>query len=149
MQQTIGQTYSIECRADLGDDRCTVTLSTYTETGTLTGVTDNREFADSSRSEADDYFNYGMLTWTSGNNDGLEMEVKDFINSTGTFKLLSPMPFTVQVGDQYSVYKGCDKTRTTCKTFTNIDNFRAEPDIPGIDEAITIPDINPNAGLHD
>ena len=149
LSQGIGRTYTHECDADLGDSRCGVTLASYTVTGTLTGVTDNQEFADSSRSEADDYFNYGVLTWTGGNNNGLSMEVKDFISSTGAFKLVSPMPFAVQVGDTYSVYKGCSKTKTACKSFGNILNFRGFGEVPGPDWLYTVPDVNDDAGLHE
>ena len=71
LSQGIGRVYTHECDANLGDARCGVTLASYTLTGTLTSIVDNQEFADSSRSENDDYFNYGLLTWTSGNNNGL------------------------------------------------------------------------------
>ena len=141
VNQTIGRIIGPECDADLGDSRCGVTLATYTETGTLTGVTDNKTFADSGRSEANDYFNYGLLTWTSGLNNGLSKEVKDFVNATGQFTLVGPMPFSVQVGDTYSVYAGCDKKKATCKDkFSNLVNFRGFPSVPGLDQALTYPD---------
>ena len=141
VNQAIGRVLGPECDADLGDARCGVTLATYTETGTLTGVTDNKTFADSSRSEANDYFNYGVLTWTGGNNNGLSKEVKDFVNATGTFTLVGPMPFAVQVGDTYSVYAGCDKTKSICKdTFSNLVNFRGFPSVPGLDSSLEYPD---------
>ena len=150
LQQGIGRTYSHECDADLGDTRCGVNLASYTGTGTLTGVTDNQVFADSSRAESNDHFNYGLLTWTGGNNNGLSMEVKDFAATGGVFTVASPMPFTVQVGDTYSVYQGCDKTKTTCiNDFNNVINFRGFAEIPGLDLVHKIPDINPDAGLHD
>lgn len=140
LQQVVGDLYSVTCRADLGDSECKVTLASFTVTGTLTGVTSNRVFADSSRSESNDYFNFGLLTWTSGNNNGLSMEVQDFVQSTGQFTLFQPMPFTVQVGDQYSVYAGCDKLLSTCKNkFNNVVNFRGEPYIPGPDTIIQGP----------
>jgi uncharacterized phage protein (TIGR02218 family) len=149
LKQTIGRTYTHECDADLGDDRCGVDLSSYTETGTLTTATDNQNFADSSRSESDDYFNYGLLTWTGGNNNGLTMEVKKFENSGGVFELVAPMPFTVQVGDTYSVYRGCDKRKTTCiSIFSNVVNFRGFDEIPGYDQVNKVPDVNKDAGLH-
>jgi uncharacterized phage protein (TIGR02218 family) len=150
LSQGIGRIYSHECDADLGDARCTVTLASYTLTGTITSVTDNQEFADSSRSEASNYFNYGLLTWTSGNNNGLSMEVKDYTGTGGVFKTVSPMPFTVQVGDNYSAYRGCDKQKNTCKnTFDNLINFRGFAEIPGLDLIRKVPDINPDSGLHD
>ncbi|MCP4100463.1 MAG: DUF2163 domain-containing protein, partial [Lentisphaerae bacterium] len=94
LQQNIGRLHGPDCDADLGDDRCKVNLTSYTVTGTITAVTDNQIFIDTGRAEADDYFNYGKLTWTSGNNDGRSMEVKS--SGSGTFILFQPMPSVVQ-----------------------------------------------------
>lgn len=135
MQQNIGESYSWLCRADLGDARCGVTLASFTVTGTITGVTDNRIFTDSSRTEDDGEFAYGLFTWTTGNNNGLSMEVSKY--ASDTFTLFENMPYTVQVGDEYSVYSGCDKLKSTCITkFSNINNFRGEPFIPGADKVL-------------
>lgn len=158
LSQGIGRTYTHECDADLGDDRCGVDLESsahpeWTVDGTVTDVTDNQTFEDSGRGEADDYFNYGLITWTGGNNNGLVMEIKDFTNDSdqqGEFVLASPMPFTVQAGDTYTATIGCDKQKSTCKdTFDNLVNFRGFAEIPGADKVSRIPDQNPNAGLHD
>jgi uncharacterized phage protein (TIGR02218 family) len=131
-QQQIGRSYTGQCDAALGDSRCGVTLASYTETGTVTSVTSNSEFTDSSRAEAADYFNYGLLTWTGGANNGRSMEVKDF--GSGAFVLFQPMPSNIAVGDTYSVYAGCNKLLSTCKDkFNNVDNFRGFPHIPGKD----------------
>jgi len=65
--------------------------------------------------------------------------VKNF--ASGAFTLFDAMPRALQVGDTYSVYAGCDKLFSTCKTkFSNGVNFRGEPHIPGIDEALRYPD---------
>jgi uncharacterized phage protein (TIGR02218 family) len=136
LQQRVGEFYSALCRAELGDARCKVTLGSYTVTGTITGITDTRVFADSSRSEADNWFRYGVLTWTSGNNDGRSEDVKAFTQSTGEFELVRAMPEAVQVGDGYSVYAGCDKRHATCKSkFDNIINRRAEDFVPSREKA--------------
>jgi uncharacterized phage protein (TIGR02218 family) len=123
--------YQPSCRADLGDSLCGVTIASFTVTGTVASVSSNRIFADTSRSEADDWFNFGKLTWTSGANNGREMEVKDFVNATGQIELWAPMFSDVEVGDTYSMFAGCDKDKATCKTkFSNIVNFRGEPFVP-------------------
>lgn len=139
LQQTIGERYSRFCRADLGDARCGVSLPAYTVTGTVTSVIDRQSFADSSRAEALGHFNYGLLTWTSGNNSGLKIEVK---SSGGVAVVLfDAMPRAIQVGDTYSMHAGCDKLFATCKAnFNNAVNFRGEPHIPGMDEMLRYPD---------
>ena len=145
LQQQIIELYSPDCRADLGDVRCSaagggVTLPLPLLTGTVTGVTDNRTFADSSRTEANDYFNYGLLTWTgSCTNSGLTMEVKDYTLSGGGFVLVEKMGYNIEVGDTYSVYRGCNKLKATCRdVFDNVVNFRGEPFLPGMDELMKI-----------
>lgn len=108
-----------------------VAMQAQTLTGTVTGVTSKRVFADTGRSEATGFFLGGLLTWLTGNNAGLSMEVKQFTSGADTFELIFPMRNTIQVGDTYSVYRGCDKSWATCKnTFDNIFNFRGEPFVP-------------------
>ena len=132
MQQTIGRVYGAECDAKLGDARCGVTLSSYTVTGTLTAVTSNSVFTDTARVEADDLYNYGLITFTSGANTGLSREVKAF--GSGQFTVHLPFPHTIGSSDAYSVYQGCDKRQATCiAKFNNIDNFRGFPFIVGAD----------------
>jgi len=135
LSQTIGSTITPDCRAQLGDSECGVTLSGFTVTGSVVAVTDRSKFTDTTRTEADNYFKYGLLTWTSGNNSGYSMEVKLYTLSTGEFEIFEPMPFDVQAGDGYSVYAGCDKFFSTCKAkFNNVINFRGEPHVPTQDQ---------------
>jgi uncharacterized phage protein (TIGR02218 family) len=138
LQQPVGELFSPSCAADLGDARCTVSLGPITVTGSITSATSAREFADSTRSEADDYFGAGVITWTSGLNNGLRMEVRSYLLSGGAFVLALPMPYAVQVGDTYSLVPGCRKSAITdCKTkFNNIVNFRGHPYVPGNDKVL-------------
>lgn len=133
LSQTIGELYSPSCRAQFGDSRCGVSLVSYTVTGSLTTVTDNQTFSDSGRSEEDGYFGQGKITFVSGNNSGVSMEVKEF--EDGKMTLVFPLPFDVQVGDSYSLHACCDKSFETCiASFDNAVNFRGEPHIPGLDK---------------
>jgi len=137
LQQDVLELLSPSCRADLGDARCKVNLASYTATGSITSVTNNKVFIDTSLSSPDGYFNGGLLTWTSGNNVQLKMEVKHYNGSARQFELYQAMPRVVQVGDTYTVYRGCDKSFATCKNvFGNALNFRGEPDIPGADQIL-------------
>ena len=140
LSQTIGEYFSPSCRATLGDDRCKVNLAAHTVTGSVTSAASNQEFTDSARTEASAIFSFGLLTFTSGANDGFSIEVKEYIYSSvtgGKLILALPMPYTVSVGDTYSLSKGCDKTPETCLTrFSNIVNFRGEPFVPGLDRML-------------
>ena len=140
LSQQIVELYTADCRADLGDTRCKVNLAALTVTGAITSVTDRRSFTDASRAEAANFWNGGLLTWTSGANVGRMMEVKAFA-SGGAFTLFLPMPSTVLVGDNYSLRPGCDKKFSTCKNrYSNVKNFRGEPNVPGNDQVLAYPD---------
>lgn len=166
LNQSIGRQFQAGCDADLGDVRCTVNLDTYTEVGAVTGIpnlvsiarpgavfpssavsqtglTTNDSFVDTSINQDDDYFTYGKMTWTSGDNNGIEVEVYLYVNDAyngPTFYLLDSMPKPIQVGDTYTVYRGCDKIFSTCKeVFNNAVNFRGFKDMPGNDALIQYP----------
>ena len=133
LQQQIGHVVTPLCDATLGDSRCTINLATYTFTGAITGVTSNRVFADTGRTEADDYFDAGLIKFTSGNNSGLSANVKTFLHAGGSIVLQVPMPYTVTAADTYSIAAGCLKRALIdCKPkFANLANFRGFPSVPG------------------
>ena len=83
------------------------------------------------------YFDRGLITFTSGPNNGLSMEVKSY--TVGQLVLVLPMPYTIAVGNTYSLIAGCDKTFPTCRDrFTNVVNFRGEPYLPGLDSIVQV-----------
>ncbi len=130
---------SVTCRASLGDSRCGVTLGTYTVAGAITSVTGQFQMADTGRSEANNYFSGGVITFTSGANNGIAREVKSFANTGGVIVLQVPFPYTVTAADAYTMHAGCDKTKATCiAKFNNIANMRAEPDLQGRDRLVQV-----------
>lgn len=145
LQQIVGEVYQPTCRADLGDSKCKVDLDALTVNGVVSSVTDRTTFAASglAGTQSDDFYKHGLLTWTGptgGDNVDLAREVDSYIDSTGTFTLILPMGFDIQVGDTFSVYPGCDKTLATCRDkFDNVINFRGEPFIPGLDKTLDYP----------
>ena len=140
--QTIGELFSPSCRAALGDARCTVNLAAYTVSGTVTALSapDRQAFTDSGRAEASGSFTFGTVTFTSGANAGLAMEVKEHDYAAGVggrFTLALPMPYALAAGDAYAMAMGCDKTLATCAgRFGNVVNFRGEPHVPGLDKML-------------
>lgn len=136
LSQGIGNLYSPSCRAKFGDSSCKVDLANYTVYGTITSVEDNRIFLDNLRPEESGYFDFGVIKFTSGNNNGLAMEVKSY-NLGGEIILVMPMSFAVEIGDSYIMYAGCNKTLDVCgDRFSNAINFRGEPHVPGIDKIL-------------
>lgn len=140
LSQDIGEYFSPSCRAALGDTRCKIDMAAHTVTGTVTSVVSRSSFIDGTRAEASALFTGGKITFTSGANNGLSMEVKEYIYRSGTGGILTfalPMPYSIANGDAYSLQKGCDKTIATCHTrFANVVNFRGEPHVPGLDRML-------------
>lgn len=83
------------------------------------------------------YFDFGVITFTSGLNDGIAREVKAY--APGQLTLYLPLPYLASAGDTYTMHAGCDKTLATCRDrFDNIVNRRAEDYLPGLDKLIQI-----------
>jgi uncharacterized phage protein (TIGR02218 family) len=135
LQQTIGEVYTSSCRATLGDARCKVNLASYSFAGSVTATEAAYAFKDGTKTQGNGYFAGGVVTFTSGANAGLSMEVRDF--SAGRFGLFLPMPGAVALGDGFTVSAGCDKQLDTCiARFNNAVNFRGEPHVPGTDRIL-------------
>ena len=146
LQQPVGSVSSKTCRYRLGStDKnngglCNKVLTSFTYTGTLTGVTSNQVFRDSGRTEAVNWFDEGEITWTGGANNGLSAKIKSHA-ADGTFTLARPMYGTVAVGNTYSVIAGCRKRLAEdCVTkFNNVLNFGGEPHRQGINDLTGAP----------
>ena len=99
-------------------------------TGTLTAVASQYQFTDSSRAEADDWFGYGEIRFTTGNNAGLKpTQIKAFAG--GVFTLHEALPYPAQVGDEYEAIPGCRKRLQDCRDkFGNVVNRGAQDHVP-------------------
>lgn len=144
----VGEVYSAECRADLGDARCKVILTSFTFAATVASVTDTRIFALTIGSPpTDGYLDGGVLNWATGDNSGRSMEIKTWIQSGGAITLFVPMPRPVQIGDTCTVVAGCNKTLVHCRDkFNNVVNRRAEDYIPGTDAILQTPTSKSSGG---
>lgn len=140
--QTIGRVITGYCDADFGDARCGFLVVPVA--GSVTAVTDERLFSVSfAGSYADDYFNRGTVSFTSGALAGCRpVEIHDW-TAAGLVALWTSLPVAPQVGDTLELRQGCGKTRTDCMGFANIVNFRGFPDVPGTDQVLRYP--NPGA----
>jgi uncharacterized phage protein (TIGR02218 family) len=135
LAQGIGELYSPSCRAQLGDVRCGANLTGFTANSSVTSVDNPQSFFDSTRTEDDGFFNFGKITFTSGLNNGLSMEIKRF--SDNNITLVLPMPYNISLSDTYTLITGCDKSFNTCiNKFNNAVNFRGEPHVPGVDKML-------------
>ncbi|TAK49751.1 MAG: DUF2163 domain-containing protein [Xanthobacteraceae bacterium] len=139
LAQENGRYFTARCGADLGDARCGVDLSA----GALIGAGEVDAVPSISvivvqglDGFAAGSFTAGRLTWTSGANAGLAVEIKEHrVGDDGVrLSLWSAMPEAIAAGDAFSVTAGCDKLFSTCRDrFGNGVNFRGFPHIPGND----------------
>jgi uncharacterized phage protein (TIGR02218 family) len=147
LNQRTGRTYQRYCDATLGDARCKIDLtsSTYKGTGTITSASGRSLVVSGLGAYAAGWFVYGVLTFTSGNNNGQKFEVKG--HSAGSLTLWTLPPKPVLNGDTFSITAGCSQDSSTCKTkFNNIVNFQGFPFIPGNDVIQNYP-VNGEGGL--
>jgi uncharacterized phage protein (TIGR02218 family) len=144
LSEESGRLYTAMCTADLGDARCKVDLDNpaYRGNGTVAGLSATSSFTASGLDAfADGWFTAGKLTFTSGANADLSVEVKAHVNDGAvSLTLWQQMPQPISVGDTFTVTAGCDKRFTTCHDrFNNVVNFRGFPHIPGNDFVIRYP----------
>ena len=140
LQRPVGDTYTPECRFDLGDAHCGVNLTALTVTGSVTSITDNATFGDTAQTAATGVYAYGKVIWLTGSNTGQSMEVKMWDGAGQVFVLWLPMPNPIQIGDTYQVTAGCDKRFATCKSsFSNGTNFGGFPYVPGVGNILKYP----------
>lgn len=138
LTQNIGQLYSPSCRAQLGDSRCGINLAEHQFSGAVTSVSSRQRFFVSSITNDGGDFAGGTAMFTSGDNAGMGMEIKEHQYNVATgaeIILVLPMPYDIVILDEVTLTRGCDKTLGTCKAkFDNVINFRGEPHVPGLDK---------------
>lgn len=141
LKQRIGRIAMPTCDWNLGDSRCGIDLDTFPNgkvTGTITQVDSIWQFRDSALTWATGWSNGGLLTWTSGPNIGLSMEVKSYDGTLKAVMLRQAMPYQWSIGDAYEMQAGCDKTRATCRTkFNNRRRFGGLAEMPGTDRILS------------
>ena len=148
LQQQIVELYGPECRADLFDSRCALNAADYQATGHVVGVptpttiTISIDTTPAHYVASDIWFQYGVINFTSGQNNGKTLEIKQWSHTLNLVTLYVTTGYPVAINDTFNILPGCDKTQPTCKTvFANLLNFRGEPFIPGNDAAFIYPDL--------
>ncbi len=141
LDQPQGRTYGRKCSANLGDASCKIDLTSqlYDGAGTVISSKDERTCIVEGLDAYDEFwFRYGLMTWTSGANSGLSVEIHDhqIQNDQIILKFFSPLANISETGDTFEVTAGCAKTFLTCSDkFSNVINFQGFPHLPGSDFA--------------
>ncbi|MCA1596140.1 MAG: DUF2163 domain-containing protein [Chloroflexi bacterium] len=143
-QDILGLTSPL-CRYKLGDAGCTVNLAgnsadghAITQARTVGTVTGRKVFTVTAIDGYSGFFQYGTARFTSGQNAGRSMEIKN--NSGATITLQQDMPHDIAAGDAVTLVAGCDWLIGTCSTrYNNVINFGGEPYVPGVDTVLQQP----------
>ena len=124
---TLVETFSPECRAELGDARCRVALRGRTRRVTASRVAGGVALA--GNLALDDHV-AGRLRVLDGPSAGLESGIAGRDGAA----LLLDEPLAIAPGTAVELREGCDKRFVTCALrFGNAPNFRGEPHVPGSD----------------
>ncbi len=133
------------CVHTLFDAGCTLNKSQNTYTGKIATVVsantiDATYTTGIAFAQADDYFDLGVVTFTSGVLNGGTYPIGKYLNSGGSFQSIIPWAATPSVGDTFSVVPGCDKQQATCSSNkfvlpsgsagSNLLHFRGAPYVP-------------------
>lgn len=140
LQQAVGAVSQPNCRVRFGSQgigQCNKDPVAFTHTFTVTSVASKGQFTASAATQPADYFGYGVLTWLTGLNHDLSMQVSTF--EAGVFTLSAPMVFNVAVGDTFQVVAGCrGRFAEDCRDkFNNAVNFQGEKDRPTRDRVVS------------
>lgn len=141
LQQAVGIVSTKTCRARLGSttgiNKCKVDLTSWTHTPmTVTAVSDDkRVFTCSAATQDADYFGAGIVTWLTGDNEGVSAFVTSF--ESGVFTLQLGMVLPIKTGDTFTAIAGCRKRLEDCRDkFDNVINFQGEPHRPTPDSLL-------------
>ncbi len=140
-----GRRYQSICDATVGDTRCGVDLedAAFKTTATVAAIADRFTVQVSgANSFTTGWFSYGKALWLTGQRLNLSDAVTAHAKAAGTVSLSfsEPVGDWVNIGDQMTLYAGCDRRFSTCADkFSNVLNFQGFPHIPGSDFILTYP----------
>lgn len=101
------------CRYEVFDAGCTLSAVGFTVAGAVSGgVTANG--INTGLTQADDYWQRGILSWTSGVLNGSKYVVQSYKNASGKITSIIPWAKAPSAADTFSIRPNCLKTRAAC-----------------------------------
>lgn len=129
-------TYQPGCVWRLYGSGCGLNKTTWTVNGNATAGGNISSFG-TNLTQANNYFDLGVISFNSGNLAGIWRTIKSFAHTGGNMSLVLPLPEAPAGGATFTAYPGCDRQKTTCANkFTNSNNLRAFPYIPSPETGI-------------
>ncbi len=160
LDRPVGDLWGPLCRVDLFSAPCGLSPAAFQKTVEVSDIVEDRKVFKVTFGggvgvlwNADGYGNDGTLEWTSGANNLLKLQIKEYTwdggAGKGTITLHVPSPYVVAVGDDATAKPGCNKKSGVeidkngarlpghCKDkFANLLNFQGEPNIPNRDGSL-------------
>lgn len=133
LNSQIGHITSKTCRYRFGDGDCGVNLTSYTHSGSVTAVSNDRRIFTVSIIQNSGFFDYGTCEFTSGNNNGVILDIA-FYTASRQIHLFETTPRSISVGNNVTLVAGCTKTLLSCMRYNNVIRFGGEPHIPTADK---------------
>ncbi len=153
LNQGVSVKASPQCRWAFGSPECFHSGSNTTDFAPLTVNSSVSNSVSRRQFEVDQppgfSAKHGFVEFTSGQNKGLIITIKNHDAGSPTIELLRSLPFNIGNDDSVTIKAGCAKTAEACKAYGNFINFGGFPPptseasgwIPGSDEIIA-PTIN-------
>ena len=147
LRQYKGHTVSRRCRwPRVGSTDCGVNMTPYEESGSVSSVvTQRRVMQTGLTTQPDNYYRDGWITFTSGENEGLEYKIYSSTQTGGVITLIFPTKYDVSASDTFTITPGCNGTESDCKGnndrpwANNFLNFGGFPHVPGNTAALSTP----------
>jgi uncharacterized phage protein (TIGR02218 family) len=111
------------CPWKFASRQCGAVEATWTRAGAVSSVTSRRKFTATITSPGTLSFTHGKVNWTSGDNAGAEGWVRQWTSGSGLFEMVTDFPFDIQAGDAFDVLAGCQKNRTDCAVYGQLDRY--------------------------
>jgi len=126
------------------------TYAAYTKYGDVTSITSSYIFTDTTFTEANSWYKFGVLEWLTGPNIGQKLDIKDSTNA-GVFTTKQQSIKTIEVGNTFKVSLGCNhilkmpsdtkgsaytgdcRAKISPETNGNAKNYGGEPELPNLD----------------
>jgi uncharacterized phage protein (TIGR02218 family) len=132
------QTYQPMCRTDLFSVLCGLDPAAWDHAGTVGTIIDlfNFTVAGLASPPADGWFNQGTFQTASG----FKGVIANWIQGSLKITMYQPQCIArLTAGESITIYPGCDKTATTCRTkFNNRINHQAEAHFLGINSIVGV-----------
>jgi uncharacterized phage protein (TIGR02218 family) len=145
LAQKVVEVTSRDCRVnEFGDARCGFNAASVTwNSAVSSAITPTRSLFRGTginvTSKPTGYFARGKLVWTTGDNVGIECDIKASTTGTGEIELQKEMRYDIKVGDRFTITAGCDRRFETCRDkFGNVINYQGEPHIRGTDYMVRL-----------